>query len=314
MSASRPFIRPPALVPGSRVAVISPSSAIDPDEYERGMAGLRALGWEPVRDPSALERDAYVAGPAELRAQAFLRAWRDPSIAAVVASRGGYGSAQILPWLDRETLLATPKVFIGYSDTTAILSWLTTGCGMTAVHGPMLEKRLAAGAAGFDVGSLLSAVTTAGAGGWTLAPPGLEALMPGESAGVLVGGTLTLLCASLGTPYAFRPPDGAVLFLEDVNERPFRLDRCLTQLRLAGVFAGARAVVFGEMPGCDEDGGLSARDVVRRVLVGFGGPVLFGFPSGHTSGPSWTVPLGVRVRVHAGADSHLLIEEAAVRS
>ena len=313
MSAPQTALRPPALVPGSRVAVISPSSAIDPDECERGMAGLRALGWEPVCDPSALERDAYVAGPAELRAQAFLRAWRDPSIAAVVASRGGYGSAQILPWLNRETLLATPKVFIGYSDTTAILSWLTTGCGIAAVHGPMLDRRLAAGAAGFDAGSLLSAVTADGADGWELTPPGLEVLVSGESSGVLVGGTLTLLCASLGTPYAFRPPEGAVLFLEDVNERPFRLDRMLTQLRLAGAFGGVRAVVFGEMPGCDEDGGLSAWDVVRRVLDGFGGPILCGFPSGHTAGPVWTLPFGVSVRVRAGAHAGLLIDEPAVR-
>lgn len=304
------MVRPPALGAGSRVAVVSPSSPIDRDECERGLDGLRALGWEPVCDPSVFERDAYLAGPAALRAEAFLSAWRDPSIAAVVASRGGYGSAQLLPWLDRDTLRATPKVFIGYSDTTAILSWLTTGCGITAVHGPMLERRLAAGAGGFDAASLLSAVTVSGAGGWSLAPPGLEVLVPGEAAGMLVGGTLSLLCASMGTPWAFQPPDGAVIFIEDVNERPFRLDRMLTQLRLAGVFRSARAVVFGEMPGCDEPGGLPARDVVRRVLGGFAGPILFGFPSGHTSGPTWTLPLGVAARVRAGAAPELQLEPA----
>jgi muramoyltetrapeptide carboxypeptidase len=123
---------------------------------------------------------------------------------------------------------------------------------------------------------------------------------------------MTQLTASLGTPYAFDPPAGCVLFLEDVNERPYRLDRMLTQLRLAGLLSRAVALVFGEMRGCDEPGvTLLARDVVRRLTVDFPGPVLYGFPSGHTAGPAWTLPLGVRVRV-VTAPPAIVVEEAPV--
>ena len=146
-----------------------------------------------------------------------------------------------------------------------------------------------------------------------LTPSRLETLVAGEGTGVLVGGTLTQLTASLGTPFAFDPPAGAVLFIEDVNERPYRLDRMLTQLRLAGVLAKARAIVFGEMVGCDEPGGQpTARDTVLRLLDGFRGPVLFGFPSGHTSGPAMTLPLGVTASVIGGPQPAVVIEEAAV--
>ena len=121
------------------------------------------------------------------------------------------------------------------------------------------------------------------------------------------------MAASLGTPYAFAPPGGAILFLEDVAERPYRLDRMLTQLRLAGVFARAAAVVFGTMPGCDEPGGTpAARDVILELFDGFTGPVLFGLPSGHADGPALTLPFGVHTRVVADASPRLIVEEAAV--
>jgi muramoyltetrapeptide carboxypeptidase len=131
---------------------------------------------------------------------------------------------------------------------------------------------------------------------------------------MLVGGTLTQLLTSLGTPFAFDPPTGHILFLDEVAERPYKLDRMLTQLRLSGLLARASAIVFAELPRCDEpgDGGLLARAVVADVLADFPGPVLFGFPSGHTSGPCVTIPFGVRARVLTGASPALIIEEAAV--
>ena len=134
-----------------------------------------------------------------------------------------------------------------------------------------------------------------------------------EVQGPLFGGTMTQLVASLGTPYAFDPPDGCVLFLEDVNERPYRIDRMLTQLRLSGVLGRARALVFGEMRGCDEPGGaVTARDVIARLTVGFPGPVLFGFRPATRRGPCWTLPLGVRVRVESAPRPSIVIEESPV--
>jgi muramoyltetrapeptide carboxypeptidase len=131
--------------------------------------------------------------------------------------------------------------------------------------------------------------------------------------GPLYGGTMTQLAASLGTPFAFDPPPGCILFFEDVNERPYRIDRLLMQLRLSGVMSRARALVFGEMRGCDEAGGaVTARDIIASATADFPGPVLMGFPSGHTTGPCWTLPLGVSVRVNAAAQPSIVIEESPV--
>jgi len=146
-----------------------------------------------------------------------------------------------------------------------------------------------------------------------LRPAQLETFNPGSAAGVLVGGTLTQLMASMGTPFEFEPPSGAVLFLEDIGERPYRIHRLLTQAAQAGVFVGVSAIVFGEFPGCDEPGGGPAiRDVLRDFMKEFRGPVLFNFPSGHTSGPTWTLPFGVQAEVIGGPAPMLRILEAAV--
>jgi muramoyltetrapeptide carboxypeptidase len=146
-----------------------------------------------------------------------------------------------------------------------------------------------------------------------LSAPALESLRPGEAGGILVGGTLTQLLASLATPFAFDPPEGHVLFLDEVGERPYRLDRMITQWRQAGLLARASAVVIGELPKCDEPSGEpSARAVMADLFQDFSGPVLFGFPSGHTAGPATTLPFGVRCRVVGGSTPRLVIEEAAV--
>jgi muramoyltetrapeptide carboxypeptidase len=175
----------------------------------------------------------------------------------------------------------------------------------------MLEFRLSAGEKGYHRDSFLRALCSQNAVG-ELRPDGLEALRTGEAAGMLVGGTLTQLTASLGTPWAFNPPERCILFLEDIGERPYRIHRMLTQLAQAGVLGRAAALVFGELPSCDEPGGEHAiRDVLREYVAEFTGPVLFGFPSGHTNGPTWTLPMGVSARV-ATAPATLIIEEAAV--
>lgn len=304
------MLKPRALRPGDRVAIVSPASPFAREKFDRGVEEIRRLGYEPVWDESVFARDVLVSGSPATRAAAFLKAWFDPSVAALIAVRGGYGSVHLLPLLAAGDLQRAPKAFVGYSDNTSILAWLTTGCGIVSFHGPMLEKRLANGESAYDRASLVGALT-----GMTgaLTPDGLVALAGGEAEGTLVGGTLTQLVASLGTPYAFDPPDGCILFLEDVNERPYKIDRMLTQLRLAGLLARARAVVFGAMPGCDEPGGTPlARDVIRTALRGFGGPILFGFPSGHTDGACWTLPLGVHARVVAAERPQLVIEEPAV--
>jgi muramoyltetrapeptide carboxypeptidase len=306
------MLKPRALRPGDRIAVVSPASPFARGEFDRGVHELRRLGFDPVYDETVFARVRYVSGSAETRAAAFLRAWNDPAIAALIAVRGGYGSVQLLPLLDRSELRRTPKVFIGYSDNTSVLTWLTIGCDIIGFHGPMIEGRLSRGPDAYDPNSFLRCVSGSELIG-ELAPEALMVLQPGEAVGVLLGGTMTQLLASLATPFAFDPPHGCVLFLEEVNERPYRLDRMLTQLRLSGILGRARALVFGEMRGCDEPGGdPSARDIVSECLAGFSGPVLYGFPSGHTTGPCWTLPLGVAARVIADGRARLVIDESAV--
>jgi muramoyltetrapeptide carboxypeptidase len=304
--------KPRPLKSGDRIAVVAPASPFARDEFDRGVAELTRLGFEPTWDESVFASESgYLAGSADVRANAFMAHWNDPSVSALIAARGGYGSVQMLPYLHPPMLVAAPKLFIGYSDNTSVLSWLTCGCRITALHGPMLERRLASGAAGYDERSFLA--LTGDGTGVELAPESLEVLRTGHVQGPLFGGTIAQLVASLGTPFAFDPPEGCVLFLEDVNERPYRIDRMLTQLRLSGVLTRARALVFGEMRGCDEPGGaVTAREVIARLTTGFPGPVLFGFPSGHTSGPCWTLPFGVDVRVESTPRPCIVVEDPAV--
>lgn len=305
------MIKPRAVRPGDRVAIVSPASPFARDELNRGVAELRRLGFDPVYDDTIFETALFTSGSAETRAAAFQRAWSDPDIAALIAVRGGYGSVQLLPVMDGWKPEETPKLFIGYSDTTSLLSWLTCQRGITALHGPMLERRLARGPEGYDASSLLSSMDGL-VKGMSLEPDGLSVVRDGEAAGPLFGGTITQLVGSLGTPYAFDPPPGSILFLEEVNERPYRLHRMVTQLRQSGILARAKGLVFGEMRGCGETGGPTSLDVIRAATADFAGPVIAGFPSGHTSGPCWTLPLGVRARIRAGTRPSLVIEESPV--
>jgi muramoyltetrapeptide carboxypeptidase len=311
------MLKPRALRAGDRIAVVAPASPFSRDEFDAGVAELRALGFEPVFDERVFARQSYVAGDAALRAAAIHDAWRDPDVAALIGVRGGYGSVQVLPLLDRALARRARKALIGYSDLTSILSFLTGCCNLVAFHGPMLAGRLGRGEAGYDRASFLSSLAAPEPAG-ELRPPGLEMMKPGEAAGALVGGTLSQLVASLGTPYAFDPPHDHVLFIDEVAERPYRIDRMFTQLRLSGLLARSAALVFGELPGCDEpaaggtSGHLTIRAVIAELVKDYPGPVLVGFPSGHTTGPAWTLPFGVRTRVIAGARPAVVIEEAAV--
>jgi muramoyltetrapeptide carboxypeptidase len=306
------MLKPRALRSGDRIAVVAPASPFDRAEFEAGIVELRGLGFEPVYHESVFQRRGFVAGDASVRADAFMTSWRDPSIAGLIGARGGYGSVQMLPWLDATALRIHPKPFIGYSDLTSILIYLTSVCRLVAFHGPMLAGRLGRGARGYDRDTLLRVVGRAEAAG-EITGGELETLRTGESAGPLLGGTLTQVVASLGTPFAFDPPAGYVLFVDEVRERPYRLDRMLTQMRLSGLLERASGVVFGELPGCDEpDGQVTARAVVADCLRDFSGPVLFGLPSGHTTRPAVTLPFGVMARIVATPQPRLIIEEAAV--
>jgi muramoyltetrapeptide carboxypeptidase len=304
--------RPRRLAPGDRLAVVAPASAFNREQFEAGIEEIRQLQFEPVYDESVFARQRYLSGSADLRAGAIRAAWNDPSIAGLICVRGGYGSAQVLPLLDPAEAQRASKPFIGYSDVTSLLTFHTIVCGLVAFHGPMLDSRLGRGEAGYDRDSFLRALCRTEPMG-ELAPDGLETLHQGDARGTLLGGTLTQLLASLGTPYAFAPPEGYVLLIDEVAERPYRLDRMVTQARQAGWLGRARAVVVGELPQCDEPSGdPTGRAVMAELLADFPGPVVAGFPTGHTLGPAMTVPLGVSCRVVADGRPRIVIEEPAV--
>jgi muramoyltetrapeptide carboxypeptidase len=309
------MIKPRALKPGSRIAVVAPASSFKREEFDAGVAEIVRLGFVPVYDDSVFAKGLppYVAGSAEVRAKAIRSALSDPSIDGIIGVRGGYGSAQLLPWLDVDEMQHARKPFIGYSDLTAILSFLTIQCGVVAFHGPMLDECLSRGEARYDRASFLNAVCR-GLPMGELAPAGLDVVRPGEAKGMLLGGTVTQLLATMGTRWPFDPPQGFVLFFEEVGERPYRLDRMLLQLRQTGILARASGIVIGELNGCDEPGGgLTGRGVMAALLADFPGPVVAGFPSGHTRGPVFTLPLGVACRLVANGQPKLVIEEAAVQ-
>ena len=305
------MLKPRRLQSGDRVSVVAPASPFDREVFENGVSELRRLGYDPVFDDQVFDRERYVAGSAARRAKSLTEAWSDPSIAGIFAVRGGYGSAQLLPLLDPVIVREAAKPLIGCSDLTALLVFLTTCCETVGFHGPMLVN-LAKGESGYDRASLLGAVAQPEPMG-ALAPKGVEVLQGGEVRGLLLGGTLTQLLASLSTPYAFAPSDGYVLLIDDVGERPYRVDRMLTQLVQSGMLRRASAVVCAEFPDCVDSEGCDARSVFAEQLSGFPGPVLFGFPTGHTAGPLWTVPLGVDVTVQTRPTPRIVVEESAVR-
>lgn len=307
------MIKTNVLKPGDGVALVAPASPFKKIDFDRGVRELRRLGLKPIYDDSVFSRSGYLAGTPEVRARAIQKAWHDPDVSAILGVRGGYGSVQVLPFLEPQDAIRAQKPFIGYSDLTSILIYLTSVCGTTCFHGPTLCGCLSKEVSGYDeITFVKNLMSTEPLG--ELQVQELETVKDGDASGVLLGGTLTQILSSLSTPFAFNPPDGYVLFVDEIGERPYRIDRLLTQFRLSGLLQRASAVVFGELPGCDEPSGLlTSRGVVDAVMSDFNGPVLFGLPSGHATVPSITLPFGVRARVIGGGKPRMILEESAVQ-
>lgn len=286
---------------GSRVALVAPSSPFDRAAFDDGLAELIKLGLEPVFDELIFERHPIVAGPATVRARSLAQAVGRADVDAVIAVRGGYGSAEVLPLLSAEVFHQARTAVVGYSDVTSLHAYLNGHVGLASVHGAMVDGRLSKGPAGFDAASFLGSLSPAPLG--EIATDAMDVIRPGDATGPIFGGTLTQIAASLGTPYAFRPEGAYVLFIEEIKERPYRVRRLLTQCVQSGCLDRVVAVVIGELNGCDEPGGaFSAEQTLREFFADFPGPVVRGLPSGHTSGPMLSIPFGVDVRVVASGE------------
>jgi muramoyltetrapeptide carboxypeptidase len=270
--------------------VIAPASAADPSRIRRGARRLEALGYRTRVYAQAFARRGNFAGNDRLRAAAFRRALADPKVRAVFFTRGGFGAARLLPLVARDLVRTQPKILVGYSDATSLLAFATGKLGWVTFHGPMVATDLP-DLRPRDRACLVGTLN----GGSSKALRLGTTLRRGVAEGRLFGGCLSILVSLLGTPYAVDLA-GRILFLEDVNEEPYSLDRMLTQLRQTGELGRARGIVFGEMAHCGRRRDLLA--VLRERTADLGVPVAFGAPSGHGRGKR-TIPLGARVRLDA---------------
>lgn len=308
-----PVLRPKALSRGSRVAVIAPASSAKPERIDAGIAALRRLEFDAVEGKHLRGRaPQYFSGTVEERLADFHAAFADPSIDGIICSRGGYGSNYLLEHVDLELVRANPKPFFAYSDTTVLQNMLLDRAGLVSFHGPMAAADFYRDD-GIDEPSLEAAVT----GGMAAIGPaeGLRTLRPGRVSGVLYGGCLSMIVSSLGTPFAAET-EGKLLFLEDINAKPYQLDRMLRQLMLAGKFDGVSGIVFGEMLDCaSQPGDVSMLEaMILRVLDWFEGPIAIGLRSGHVSRANVTLAFGIEAELDLTGEPSLRFLEAAVRN
>jgi muramoyltetrapeptide carboxypeptidase len=304
-------IRPRALRPGDLIGLAAPAGSVDERQLRRGAAELESMGFAVSIPAGLFERRGFTAGSLERRLDELHRLYADEGVSAIWCARGGAGAGRLLWRLDENIVRSHPKPLVGYSDITYLHLYLAR-LGMVALHGPMAAREMAH--ATYDRPSLWHALTGEGAP-YVSAEDDLEPLRRGTGEGVLRGGCLSILAAAAGTPWALAPDgEDTILFLEDVDERPYRIDRMLLQLRESGALAGVRGVVFGDMKGCAPrlDESYRLEDVLLESLDGLDVPVALGLSSGHTSSPAVTLPLGVRARLVCGERASFEVLEPAV--
>ena len=305
--------KPPALFPGCKVIVVSPASPADPARLERGCHELIRLGYEPRLETSGRDPVGYFSGSIDNRRTELVEALQVEDHGAAFCARGGYGSNYLLDVLDLRRL-SRPRILLGYSDITSLEILLWQKLGWVTFYGPMVAAGFDAGAdvaGGYDAQSFSRAMTHAESG-WMLDLQGVS-LNAGVAEGVLLGGCMTLVETSLGTPWEL-DTSGAILLLEDRGMKPYQVDRGLMHLKQAGKLKNVRGIILGEFPESEPPiaGGPTVREVCQRILGELGVPLVWRAPIGHTSRPVLTLPLGVRARLCASGAGQLEILEPAV--
>jgi muramoyltetrapeptide carboxypeptidase len=293
-----PLIKPPALKPGDTVGIIAPGSNIKRELLEAGCESLRRLGYKTFYFDSIFDQDLYFAGTVARRADELQQMFAREEVRAIVCARGGYGTNYLLNVLNFDAIISHPKIFVGYSDVTTLLASFASA-GLVTFHGPMVTTDFAL-PDGVDLRSWNAAVT--GLAEWELnfdGTTGVKPLVHGSAQGTLYGGCLSMLVASLGTPYQVKTED-TILFIEDVAAKPYQIDRMLMQLKLAGQLADVKGILFGEMVDCiqQKDQGYSLEEVVLRVVGDLAVPVANGIQSGHVSRQNITLPIGVQTALN----------------
>jgi muramoyltetrapeptide carboxypeptidase len=319
MGSKPPLIRPPRLTSGNRIALVAPAGPLlERDDLTRAQELCSALGYEPVLGRNTYRRSGYFAGTDDERLADLNGALQDPSIAAIWCIRGGYGSLRLLDRVDYGAMTRQPKALIGFSDVTALLNAVTRLSGVVTFHGPVARASLPA-FSHLHFERVLVCAEVPGRLARVPQPPGtlvpqehrIVSLCRGIAEGPLVGGNLTLLQCLIGTPY-FPELDGAILFLEDIGEELYRVDRMLAHFRLIGALrhlAGVLVGRFTDLKRSGGDGALGFDEVLASYFEPLDIPVAYGFPVGHIDA-QWTLPIGVRARLDADAGELDLLEPA----
>jgi muramoyltetrapeptide carboxypeptidase len=300
---------PPRLKGGDKVAVVAPSGPVPEDGLRAGMAIL-AERYVVQWDDALLTKTGYLAGDDDRRANELNHALADPDVRAVIVARGGYGITRILDRLDADALRRDPKIIVGFSDVTALLSWCVVSAGVRPVHGPVVVQlgKLPAE----DAAWLTRLLEDPSAPGPIPTPAPLTRTgVPsgGTLEGRVVGGNLEMVTRLLGTPWAI-DLGASIFFCEDVGERPYRVDRMLTQLKLAGALDGVRAVAVGDFTNCEDKEGPTAEQVIAERLTTFELPAVRGLPVGHGA-RNMALPIGAKCVLDLGR-GQLVLEESAV--
>ena len=280
----RPLIKPKRLKPGDTLGVIVPASPFDRKLFDKGLARIREMGFLTVLADGVFDRDGYLAGSDESRAAQIHRFFEDPAVSGIICARGGYGSLRLLSRIDFDLVRQHPKPFVGFSDASVLLSAFYQNCGLTCFHGPMVVSLGRGGKTSAQ--ALLSALT--GREKIRIRAETGAAVFPGTATGPVIGGNLTVLCHLLGTPFA-PGVAGHILFLEDVGEAPYRIDRKLAHMRMAGALDGVRAVALGDFENCGDPAVIQR--VVAEVFSKDRIPILSGLAAGHGK-KNLTLPIG----------------------
>ncbi|MDD4237786.1 MAG: LD-carboxypeptidase [Desulfotomaculaceae bacterium] len=310
------MIKPYALAPGSTLGIIAPASpAYDPLEVGLGKSLLEELGFQVVVAPHALKKNRYLAGTDAERVSDLNYMFLNPNIDGLLSLRGGYGCMRLLSQIDYRIIRHNPKILVGYSDITALQLAIWKRTGLVTFSGPMLVSDFGREAGEYTLKHFHKALTSPFALHTIPPAPDIksEVIRPGRASGRLLGGNLTLIAATLGTPYEI-DTRGTILFLEDVDEQPYRVDRLLQQLRLAGKFRSVAGVVFGEFVGCEaeeEASSFSLLEVIKDAMKEPAVPCYYGLATGHGVNKA-TLPLGVKAEIDAAKCLLTITEPATI--
>jgi muramoyltetrapeptide carboxypeptidase len=291
-SAATPLLRPAALVRGDTIGVVAPSSSPREGWLTRGVKALERAGFNVLLDSELLTFRRFLRKEDEHRAENFMGMWIDPRVKAIISGTGGYGAVRMLPHLEPEVFRLNPKSFVGYSDVTALHLWLNRRAGLRTFHGPTVDD-LVPGTRDPTLASLLTALTTP-APNTRMGRGVTRAVRPGRAVGRLIGGNLSLVQQSIGTPYEV-PVDDAILFLEETKDPMSVVDERLLHLRASGLLPRVRGIVFGQLS-LDRSEEDEFEDFVLDLVSDLDVPVLMDFPAGHEI-PNLTVPLGTEVEL-----------------